>query len=343
MSTEFKDQINQILHEHGTSDFSIIPLKTPLSFEHYSQWIDSGFHGEMGYLKDNSDTRKNPQKHFSKAQSIIVFRTPYFPHPVKTENTLQHLNIAHYAKGKDYHFWFRSQLNVLMKKLKAQFPQETFLSYTDAVPLLERDHAQQAGLGWIGKNTCLIDRKDGSLFFIGEILTSLSVENKPDISPDFCGTCTACMDSCPTQAFESPRVLNASKCIAYWNIESKTIPPEPMREAMGDWFFGCDVCQTVCPWNIKLHKLNESFIPEPASIKDLEGELRMILESSNKKLLKIFAETPLTRAGGRGLKRNALIVIANKKITALKPMVESLQGHESLGELAEWTLSKLNS
>ena len=343
MSTQITNSIDQLLQDHGMSDFAIIPLNEPLSFKHYTQWLNDGFHADMEYMTKSLEVRKQPSEHFKQALSIIVFRTSYFPHPEESSQTLEHLKIAHYAKGKDYHFWFRSQLNSLVHQLQEKFPQETFLAYTDSVPILERDYAQQAGLGWVGKNTCLIDRKAGSLFFIGEILTSLSVENQPEVSPDFCGTCTACMDACPTDAFESPKVLNANKCIAYWNIESKKIPPEPIREAIGDWFFGCDICQTVCPWNIKLHKLNKNFIPKEASSEDLESELRMILESSNKKLLKFFAETPLTRAGGRGLKRNALIVIANKKLKNLKDIVKTYADHESLGELAQWTLNKLDT
>src|SRR5690606_574193 len=131
-----------------------------------------GFHGDMNYMSESDQVRKNPANSFKPAKSIIVFRQNYFPHPENEGNKLNALKVAHYAKGKDYHYWFRSQLNLFIDSLQKQFPEETFFAYTDSVPLLERDHAYQAGLGWVGKNTCLIDRKSGSLFFIGEILTS---------------------------------------------------------------------------------------------------------------------------------------------------------------------------
>ncbi|MCJ8277096.1 MAG: tRNA epoxyqueuosine(34) reductase QueG [Bdellovibrionales bacterium] len=342
MSTALENTITQILNNQGFDDFAFIPLIEPLSFKQYSQWLDQGFHGDMTYMNEAKEVRKKPMDHFKKVQSMIVFRTPYFPHPESESYPFNHLKVAHYARGKDYHFWFREKLNQLIVELKNLYPNEEFLSYTDSVPLLERDHAFQGGLGWVGKNTCLIDRKAGSLFFIGEILTSLKSESSPETVPDHCGTCTACLDACPTQAFEEPKVLNAEKCIAYWNIESKSVPPESMRKSMGDWLFGCDICQTVCPWNIKLHKMDPQFeLPEPSE-EDLCEELLKILTSSNKQLMRELAQTPLTRAGGRGLKRNAMIVIANKKLKDLSDEVARFKDHESLGELARWTLDQLN-
>ena len=333
------------MQELQFQEFSWVSLDKPLSHAIYESWLEKQYQGEMAYLSQNRDVRKNPREHFDKMKSLILVTVNYFPHPESQDSVLDHLKIAHYARGKDYHFWFREKLQKAIAKFQNLFPEEHFLAFTDAVPLLERDHAYQAGLGWVGKNTCLIQRKNGSLFFIGEILSSLpAAETKPTVTPDHCGTCTACLEACPTEAFVEPRVMDATKCISYWNIESRDIPPTDMREKMGDWFFGCDICQTVCPWNIKLHKMKDNFAQASSpSDEGLIEDLRYILNASNKELMRKFKDTPLTRAGGRGLKRNALIVIGNKKLRSLKSDVEKYLSHEQLGELAEWTHSSLMS
>lgn len=335
-----QEEIKKILAA-GTSTFAMIPLVHPVSYIHYQKWIEQQQHGDMKYMANHGDVRHDPAQHFTGMRSLIVFTQDYFPHPHKEPSHFANLKIAHYAQNTDYHKWFRASLNSCIEKLQERFPNESFLSFTDAVPLLERDHAMQAGLGWIGKNTCLIHPKKGSLFFIGEILTSLACDNQPDPLHDFCGKCTACMDHCPTQAIVEPRVLDATKCIAYWNIESRSVAPEPIREKMQDWFFGCDICQTVCPWNVKIHKLHPDFqkVDDPVG---REQELRFILESSNKAILRKVIDTPLTRAGGRGLKRNALIVIGNLKLRSLRDSVEKYRDHQELGSLAQWTLEQLN-
>jgi epoxyqueuosine reductase len=251
--------------------------------------------------------------------------------------------VAHYARNKDYHFWFKEKLQQYIQVLKQHWPDENFLAFTDAVPLLERDHAMQAGLGWVGKNTCLIHPKKGSLFFIGEILCSFDCSQSFLPMHDFCGSCRACIDVCPTGALDTPRVLDSNKCIAYWNIESRSLPPEPIREKMEAWFFGCDLCQTVCPWNMKLFKNDKDFQQEPGDEETLVRDLTHILSSSNKALLREVRDTPLSRAGGRGLKRNALIVIANLRLTSLSDLVEGYVQHETLAELAQWTLKKLKT
>lgn len=332
----------KILAQHSLTHFEIIPLNRPLSFPNYQDWLKNNQYGDMTYMAKNQDVRESPAKHFKEMKSIIVFEQSYYPLPESSEPLFAGLKIAHYARNKDYHFWFRERLNQLISQLQKQLPNESFMAFTDAVPLLERDHGAQAALGWIGKNTCLIHPKRGSLFFIGEILTSLETKTTPKPLHDFCGSCTACIDQCPTQALTSPRVLDASKCIAYWNIESKEIPPQSLRQQMGDWFFGCDICQTVCPWNMKIHKLHSDYKDPRIAPEKVEEELHFILTQSNKKLLKHVRETPLSRAGGRGLKRNALIVIGNQKLKSLRPHVEAYLDHKQLGELAHWALEQLD-
>lgn len=321
----------------------MISLQKPLSFAHYSQWLQNNNHADMGYMAKNQRAREQPSQHFAPMRSMIVFTRDYFPVPKNEDNHFPGLKVAHYARNTDYHLWFREQLNEAIERLEKQFPEAHFLSFTDAVPLLERDHAVQAGLGWIGKNTCLIHPKQGSLFFIGEILTSLECDVSHPPMHDFCGSCTACIEVCPTGALDEPRSLDANKCIAYWNIESKGVVPKEMRPALDDWFFGCDLCQTVCPWNMKLFKDETDFQQITASPEAMEKDLRHILTSSNKALLKEVNNSPLSRAGGRGLKRNALVVIGNLKLQNLRTEVSAYLEHEILGDLAEWTLSQLPS
>ena len=338
-----KLNLTETLTHHGVSHFEHIPLQAALSGEAYIQWLAQEQQASMGYMAAHQDTRLNPQAAFPEMRSVIVITQDYFPHPKKEKALFPSLRMAHYAQGEDYHFWFKEILQNLIQKLQVEFPDESFLAFTDAVPLLERDLGAQAALGWIGKNTCLIHPKKGSLFFIGEILTSLPAQETPEPLHDFCGSCTACMDACPTKAFPEPRVLDANLCISYWNIESKKVPPPEIRNKMQDWFFGCDICQTVCPWNIKLHKLNPDFENKTQWGDSMVEDLRQILESSNKKLLKQVAHTPLSRAGGRGLKRNALIVIGNLRIQALESSVTPFLQNKELGELAQWALAQMKT
>jgi epoxyqueuosine reductase len=311
---------------------------------HYQDWLSQDYHGEMAYLEKHLPLKINPELYVSGVKSAFVFSFPYFPHPMPAPESSP-LRIALYAQGADYHHWLQAKLEVLQKELQALFPEEIFFAATDSKPVLERDLASRAGLGWFGKNTCLINRRHGSLFLIGEILTSLELEKKLEVSADFCGTCTRCLEICPTGALEAPRKLNANKCISYLTIESPTAPPEPLRAALGDWFFGCDLCQTVCPWNQKIFKEKLEVLPRRQLSEEqkqaLSQELKAVLTLSGKQLLKKYQGTPLSRAGHRGLRRNALIVIANLKLTSLAAEVEIWLTDEKLGELARWTLQQL--
>ncbi|WP_413584263.1 tRNA epoxyqueuosine(34) reductase QueG [Bdellovibrio sp. HCB274] len=345
---EIKPLLDPYLTELGVSHFGWAPLQNPLSFDFYRSWIAEGLHGEMKYLADHAPIKENPQSKWSRAESALVFAMPYFPHPEKIENfPLKSARVSMYAQGIDYHFWFKERMQKLCVELSKIFPDEEFLAFTDSSPLLERDLAKKAALGWVGKNTCVIHPKKGSLFFIGEIVTSLKVATTIEPLPDFCGTCTRCLDICPTGALIEPRKMDARKCISYLTIESRQIPEESLREKIGDWFFGCDLCQTVCPWNQKVFKGQLSIEKSLSLAADQEtkltAELRYILNSSGKKLSRDFLGTPLARAGSFGLKRNALIVTANRKLKELQPEVEALRDHEKLGELALWTLRQLQS
>lgn len=336
--TELSLRIKASEFEH----FGFARLTRPFSIEIYRQWLDDGLHAGMDYLKKHYPMKENPQALMAQARSAIVVAQPYFPNP--SSAPLASLRTALYAQGEDYHRWFLAKLEKLKRDLLTIYPTEQFLCYADSKPVAERDLAARAGLGWIGKNGCLIDRSRGSLFFIGELYTTLDLP-EASLIPDHCGTCDRCVTACPTQAIRANRTLDAGRCISYLNIEAKENPPEDLRAQMSDWFFGCDICQTVCPWNEKvfgkevMRNLSQTVRSSP-----LEDDLRWCLRASNKDVEEALSDSPLSRARARGLKRNALVVIGNLKIRSLKNEVEEIRkNHSALRELADWTLAQLNS
>ncbi len=344
--------------ELSDAKFGIASLQNPISMNFYDQWLASDFHGEMDYLKRHRDLKADPTRWLPMARSAIVFSINYVTpkHDIEGRETSK-LRTALYtrftANQSDYHTVLRERLSPVVQELERRYPGETFRMAIDTAPILERDLAVRAGLGWVGKNTCVIDRKVGSLFFIAEILTSLEVASDEDpihgslISPDFCGTCTRCIDSCPTGALVAPRSLDARKCISYWTIEAKTVPPENLAGKFGDWFFGCDICQTVCPWNEKVfgrEKMQKEARPNVSGDQirsDLIEELGNLLVASNRDLDRRFKNTPMSRSRGFGLKRNALIVIGNLKLFELTETIRLLVEDPKLGALAKSTLQKL--
>jgi epoxyqueuosine reductase len=325
------------------SSYGFVALQKPISFDLYRSWLDKGYSGNMDYLERHAPAKEDPSVLSPRAKSAIVVTVQYVPHPESTNFPLKSARIARYAQGEDYHHWLQKRLKALVEELKSAFPGEEFLTFTDSQPVLERDLAYRAGIGWYGKNTCLIHPKKGSLFLIGEIYTSLdpnASELKASIPvTDHCGKCTRCIDACPTQAIVAPRELDARKCISYLTIENKEDPPEELRSKIGDWLFGCDICQTVCPWNIKVH--GEKIEDKSATRSELIADLRFILESSNSQLQKVFANTAISRSAGTKLKRNAIIVCANKGLNEFEDILNRLKTDERLGNISSWALTQL--
>lgn len=343
-------KLDQLKVEFKLNDLKIGPLNTPLTIDFYEKWLNQDFHGSMTYLKDHLELKRTPQQLSRSLKSVISVAQSYFPAVQKT-NLNTPARVALYSQNEDYHFWLKEKLQQIAAQLKVEHPEHEFLTYVDSGPVLERDLAYQNGLGWFGKNTCLIHPQHGSLFFIAEILTSLESESKNEPLPDFCGKCNKCQEVCPTEAIIAPRTLDAKKCISFLTIESKTTPPLELRSKIGDWFFGCDLCQTVCPWNEKYFKLNnllEHSGTSKSPLKELNTEdrselleyFRFLLTASHKQIQKHHYGSPLLRAGAKGLKRNALIVIANQKLTELKDEVSNLNTPD-LEELAQWTLNQI--
>lgn len=331
------EKLDALVREEGFTNFGFAEVTTPFSMDLYDKWVADGLHGEMEYLERHAEDKREPQKFFKRSRTAIVVTQSYIPHPDPKKGwPLAAMGgIARYARGRDYHRFFHTRLRRLAARLKEEFPAEEFYSFTDAGPVLERDLALRAGLGWIGKNTMLIDRERGSFFLLGEIYMSLDIPvARVDVTKDFCGTCTRCLEACPTSAIVEPRKVDARKCISYLTIEAHDEAPLGLREKIGSWLFGCDICQMVCPWNIKFHGRMPDEVP-------LVEELRHILRVSNRQLEREFDATPLRRVNGLGLKRNALVVAGNMKMRDLVPDIEPHIEHERIGDLARWALEQM--
>lgn len=374
MSTEIlrKTDLEKWLPHFAPSiRFGVTQLSRPISMDYYDQWLRDQMHADMDYLVRHRDAKENINRWLPFAQSAIVFAIDYVTGSSteisNADSPLpKSLRTALYTKYApdmaDYHEVIKSRLQPILEKLKELYPGNEFRLAVDAEPILERDLAVRAGLGWVGKNTCVIDRNGGSLFFIAEILTSMKTDDVAVVSPDHCGTCTRCLDICPTNALTETRVLDARLCISYWTIESKTVPPKDLRRNFQDWFFGCDLCQTVCPWNGKVWgrkemeaATNGPSVPSADLSADQSSDLReklifeiqSILEGSNRELTRRYKNTPLARSRGFGLKRNALIVIENRNLFELRPTLELFvtrtETHVDLKELASQVLERLGS
>ncbi|MCC2679734.1 MAG: iron-sulfur cluster-binding protein [Pseudobdellovibrio sp.] len=350
LNDSIENKLEFLKNSYGLNQVEIGPLRSPLSIDFYEKWLSRNYHGTMSYLHDHLPFKKEPKNLNPQIMSVISVAQSYFPAPEPSALNVP-ARAATYASNDDYHFWLKEKLKKIIEDLKTAYPDSVFLPYVDSGPILERDLAYQNGLGWFGKNTCLIHPDHGSLFFIAEILTDLSSAAVIQPLPDFCGKCTKCMDICPTGAIVEPKVLRAEHCISYLTIESKEVPAAELRPKIGDWFFGCDLCQTICPWNEKVFrqkKIEKSDATSTSLIlnlsqdkrNDLIGYFRFLLTESNKQIQKKHFGSPLLRAGAKGLKRNALIVIANQNLYELKTEVQNLKD-EPLQELADWTLSQL--
>lgn len=329
--------IDQLFQEHKIENFKWIPLEKPITLEFYKSWIQQQMHGDMNYMKDHLPLKEDPTLLLKQAKSALVFLMPYYPHPYKKDLPLKNSHVALYAKNADdYHIHLQNQINDISKKLTDLYPNEEFIGFTDSKPVLERDLAYKAGLGWFGKNACILN-KSGSYFFIAEIYSTKEVIATPVLHPNHCGNCTKCIDACPTGAIVKDKVVDARLCISYLTIESKSVPNDELKPKIGSWLFGCDICQSVCPWNKKHFGDTE----QKLNTKLYEKDLEWILTSSNKELTRSLKTTPLSRAAGWKLKRNAIIVATNLKLKNLLPHIEKYQNHEKLNNLVTWSKNNI--
>jgi epoxyqueuosine reductase len=284
----------------------------PLDSEYadYLKWIDNDLHAGMEYLARRQGKRRDITILLENAKTVIVllhnYNTDY-----KHSGKLEYGKISRYAWGDDYHDIIKNKLIEITKKAKDYYPDNHFKAYVDTGPILEKQWAVRAGLGWQGKNSLLLNRKFGSYFFIGIIITDLGIKaDKPQ--RDYCSSCTACIDSCPTDAIVQPYVVDSRKCISYWTIETKGVLqfPVSLSRNLNGWLFGCDICQEVCPWNSKPHYIDFDYFRPRQN--EFELPLKHILTMSQNKFQLRFKNSPLKRSKLTGLQHNARELLQNQ-------------------------------
>jgi epoxyqueuosine reductase len=281
------------------------PMETAHAFE---AWIEKGYAGDMDYLPRGAARRGDSRLAFGGATSAIVVGLDYGGREPTGP-------VARYARGDDYHEVMSKRLNELHRWLQLEVGRPIAgKPYVDTGPILERDLARRAGLGWFGKNTNLVNPRLGSFFFIGSLLVDLDLAADSPFEADRCGNCTRCLDACPTDAFVEPRVLDATRCISYLTIELKGDIPDEFHRAIGSNVYGCDICQDVCPYNVKFaRELREPAFAARAAIRDKDPETlaRELLAMGDEEFRSAFSRSPMKRAKRRGLARNAAVVLAN--------------------------------
>jgi epoxyqueuosine reductase len=344
VSERIEDRLKAKAHAMGFELAGIARAGEADGFARFREWLDRGYAGEMEYLHRHADPRRHPESILEDVRSVLMLGVTYWsgltPSPPEAGGARNPAaRIAKYALGPDYHRFLWDKLNELGAWLDAEVPGTRSRGIADSAPLLERDFARRAGLGWIGKNTMLLNKQHGSFFLLCALLTTLQLQPDPPHEGEHCGTCTACLEACPTQAFPQPGLLDARRCVSYLTIELKTSIPEELRPGVGDWLFGCDVCQDVCPWN---HRPNVSpglFVrPDLVAIDPVE-----LLRMAPNELRQRFKGTSLRRANWRGLLRNAAIVLGNRRdARALPALREALKwGDDVVREACEWALRQI--
>lgn len=271
-------------------------------------WLAAGMQGEMSYLERNREKRYDPRKLVEGAKSVITVLQNYFPEKEMAQD--DNFQISKYAYGKDYHTVIKDKLFLLLKKIEEKAGKTHARVFVDSAPVLDRAWAHRSGLGFIGKNTMLINRNGGSYFFIGHIITNLELEYEAtEPEKNFCGSCTLCLKACPTEALK-PFELDARKCISYLTIEHRSELPVELKDKFGNWIFGCDICQDVCPWNRAANPNNEPLFSPMDAVISMKKEDWKLLEKATFNAL--FIESAFMRAGFEGLNRNIVFVDSQK-------------------------------
>lgn len=319
----------------------VAPAARPERYQSFVEWLEAGYAGEMKYLHTNRDAYATPASILDGCTTLLMLAFPYKmdePSAISPGSG----RVARYAWGEpDYHDHVFSQLKALKGWLQARQPAARVRGVVDTAPLLEREFAEAAGLGWIGKNTLLLNRKWGSYFFLAALLTDLPLTVDPPQDKGYCGTCRACLDACPTAAFPSPYVLDARRCISYLTIEHRSQIDPALAEQIGDWMFGCDICQQVCPWNRRAESSPQA-IPEPmASL--APADLVAILRLDEAAFRARYRRTPLWRAKRRGVVRNACLVIGNQRYQPAAAALRALTSDPEpiIQSAARWALERL--
>lgn len=301
--------LRQFAGELGFVGLGIAPAVEASGFSNLVKWIDAGYAAQMDYFANRLPAYQHPGGVMPGTKSVIVLAYPY-PADAVADTKPNHGRVARYAwPGIDYHDPIHNKLKQLRRLIAQESPQTQTRGCVDTAPLLERELAELAGLGWRGKNTLLLNRDLGSYFFLACLLVDCQLPYDRPQEKSYCGTCTACLDACPTDAFPEPGVLDAGRCISYLTIEHREEIPVELRAGIGDWLFGCDICQQVCPWNRKPSRnANTPDADKPLS----ELALESLFEIDEDTFRERFRKTPFWRTRLRGMQRNAAIVLGNR-------------------------------
>ena len=343
-----KDAIKEHARRLGFTLAGVTTPEPPPHLSTFERWLKAGHHGTMRYLADDRARarRGDPRLILPECKSILVLAASYAdPKSAESSNEPGPTGrVAAYAWGDDYHNVFIPRLQQLVAFIEEQVGHPVpNRYYTDTGPILERDVAQRAGLGWIGKNTCLINPKHGSYFLLAEILLGLELEPDSPFTTDHCGTCTRCIEACPTECISPNRTIDSRRCISYVTIELKDDIPEDLRPMLGNWIFGCDICQMVCPWNrFSSQEVDASFTPRPdVPYPNLIRELELTPETFNRK----FKGSTVKRAKRRGYLRNVAIALGNSQnLKAISTLENASNDSEPMiREHANWAMEKIKN
>lgn len=340
------EQVKDFAQELGFHLVGISPAEPSQTIDRYERWLDSGYGGEMRYLERHLPLKQNVRNLLPEAKSIITLGFNYYTidPPESLVDDPSRGQISRYAWGTDYHDIIHEKLRRLAKFVKAAAQKQVKSKvYVDSGPILEREYAQKAGIGWIGKNTNLINWQSGSWYFLAELLVSVKLDY--DFLPPRgdCGTCTLCIEACPTDAIIAPNLLDSRLCISYLTIELKGSIPRNLRPQMGNLIFGCDICQEVCPWNSKAKPTQErGFYPRKGN---LVPKLISLMNITQDEFSKRFKGSPIKRAKRKGFLRNVAVALGNwKNRSAVPALINALNDHEPLvREHAAWALGQINS
>lgn len=269
------------------------------------KWLANSMHGKMAYMQNHFDKRLDPRLLVDGAKTVVSLLFNYYS--TRKQNDIAAPKISKYAYGQDYHNVLKSKLHELINWIREHIGEVNGRAFVDSAPVLERAWAAKSGLGWIGKNGNLINKGSGSFYFLSELIIDLELPADNKIATNHCGTCTACIDACPTEAIISPSIIDGSKCISYYTIELKDELPNDAKGKLDNWMFGCDVCQDVCPWNRFATPNNE---PEFAPNKELMGFTKQDwIELTEDVFKKVFKNSPVKRTKYNGLKRNIDFIV----------------------------------
>jgi epoxyqueuosine reductase len=339
------DDLARRLKDHarslGFDRVGIAPARTPPDYPRFLAWLAAGRAASMDYLAEYAEARGNPDAVLEGVRSVVMVSMVYGGKADRPDVG----KVSRYAMGDDYHTVLRGRLELLAEWLREQAPGSVTRAVVDTAPLMERDFARLAGLGWIGKNTLLIDRKLGSFTLLGALLTDVELAPDAPHATSHCGTCTRCLDACPTGAFVGPYELDARRCISYWTIEHHGPMPDEAAEDLHGWAFGCDVCQDVCPWN---RKAPPSPLPEFAPRPEWEApDLIEWLGRSKSQWKRRFRDSALRRAGRSGLVRNAAIALGSAgrgdAVPALAARLADPGEDPTIRDAAAWALRRIGT